>query len=359
MTERPHDLRRALARAHAGKSLTVAEATALLDARGDALAELMDLAAVLRDRGHGRTITYSRKVFVPLTMLCRDHCHYCTFAKPPAKLDTPFLTPDEVVAIADAGRRAGVQGGAVHPRRQAGGSVPRRPRVAGVVRIRVDARLPPRREHPRDRGDRPAAAPEPGRDVVGGHGAAEARQRVDGDHAGDLVRAPVRSGAARTSARRTRSRRSGCGRSRTPAGSSIPFTTGILVGIGETPVERAESLFAIRSARTEVPARPGGDRPELPREAGHRDARRAGAGRGRVPRDDRGRTRRARARGERPGAAEPLRSELPAAARCGHQRLGRRLAGDDRPREPRGAVADAPGAGATARRSAGTSCASG
>src|SRR4029453_6280652 len=49
----------------------------------------------------------SRKVFVPLTMLCRDHCHYCTFAKPPAKLDAPFLTPDEVVSIARAGRSRG------------------------------------------------------------------------------------------------------------------------------------------------------------------------------------------------------------------------------------------------------------
>ena len=65
------------------------------------------VAARLRDLGHGRRVTYSRKVFIPLTMLCRDHCHYCTFAKPPAKLDAPFLTPEEVVAIAEAGRRRG------------------------------------------------------------------------------------------------------------------------------------------------------------------------------------------------------------------------------------------------------------
>jgi FO synthase len=52
-------------------------------------------------------ITYSRKVFIPVTMLCRDHCHYCTFAKPPARLDAPFLTPEDVVAIADAGRAIG------------------------------------------------------------------------------------------------------------------------------------------------------------------------------------------------------------------------------------------------------------
>jgi FO synthase len=96
-----------LKRATAGKSLSLDEATALMEARGDALDELLALSSSLRDRGHGRTITYSRKVFIPLTMLCRDVCHYCTFAKPPAKLGSPYLTPEEVVSIADAGRRAG------------------------------------------------------------------------------------------------------------------------------------------------------------------------------------------------------------------------------------------------------------
>jgi hypothetical protein len=105
MTEASHALRRSLARARAGKALSVDEAEALLGARGDALGELLQIAAGLRDLGHGRTITYSRKVFIPLTMLCRDHCHYCTFAKPPAKLESVFLTPEQVVAIADAGRR--------------------------------------------------------------------------------------------------------------------------------------------------------------------------------------------------------------------------------------------------------------
>src|SRR5689334_1429901 len=107
MTDAVHLQRRSLARARAGKARSVDETEALLAARGEALEELLGIAADLRDRGHGRTITYSRKVFVPLTMLCRDHCHYCTFAKPPAKLDRPYLTPDEVVAIAQAGRLAG------------------------------------------------------------------------------------------------------------------------------------------------------------------------------------------------------------------------------------------------------------
>jgi FO synthase len=107
MSVTDHALRRGLARAAAGKSLSLDEATVLMDARGAALRELQAIAADLRDRGQGRTITYSRKVFVPLTMLCRDVCHYCTFAKPPAKLDRPFLSPEEVVSIAEAGRKAG------------------------------------------------------------------------------------------------------------------------------------------------------------------------------------------------------------------------------------------------------------
>jgi FO synthase len=103
----PHLIRRSLARADAGKSLSLDEVEGLLSARGDELQRLMGLASRLRDLGHGRVITYSRKVFIPLTMLCRDHCHYCTFAKPPARLERPFLLPEDVVAIAEAGRRLG------------------------------------------------------------------------------------------------------------------------------------------------------------------------------------------------------------------------------------------------------------
>jgi FO synthase len=103
----PHRLRRALVRADAGKVLTADEAEALLRARGDDLERLMSIARRLRDLVHGGTVTFSRKVFVPLTMLCRDRCHYCTFAKPPQKLEAPFLTPDEVVAIASSGRAMG------------------------------------------------------------------------------------------------------------------------------------------------------------------------------------------------------------------------------------------------------------
>src|SRR5277367_2988445 len=71
------------------------------------LAELIDAAGRLRDEGHGRHITYSRKVFIPLTKLCRDVCHYCTFAERPRAGHAAYLSPDEVLAIARAGAAAG------------------------------------------------------------------------------------------------------------------------------------------------------------------------------------------------------------------------------------------------------------
>src|SRR6185503_17036399 len=70
--------------------------------------ELVHEAGRLRDAGHGDRITFSPKVFIPLTMLCRDRCGYCTFAKPPARLDEPYLSIDAVVAIARAGAAVGV-----------------------------------------------------------------------------------------------------------------------------------------------------------------------------------------------------------------------------------------------------------
>jgi FO synthase len=70
-------------------------------------AELAPAALALRLAHHGLRVTYSPKVFIPLTMLCRDRCGYCTFSKPPARLASPYLEPDEVVAIAAAGAAAG------------------------------------------------------------------------------------------------------------------------------------------------------------------------------------------------------------------------------------------------------------
>ena len=105
-------LRRALARARDGKALDSGEAAILLQSRGDALETLLSYAGRTRDAGlaaAGRpgVITYSRKVFIPLTRLCRDRCGYCTFATVPHRLDSPYLEPDEVLAIARQGAALG------------------------------------------------------------------------------------------------------------------------------------------------------------------------------------------------------------------------------------------------------------
>src|ERR1043166_2712166 len=71
------------------------------------LPELLAAARTLGREGHGNVISYSRKVFIPLTRLCRDVCGYCTFATTPRKVGAAYLTPDEVLAIARAGRAAG------------------------------------------------------------------------------------------------------------------------------------------------------------------------------------------------------------------------------------------------------------
>jgi len=71
------------------------------------LAALMRAAADLRDQGHGSNISYSRKVFIPLTKLCRDVCHYCTFAKAPRAEERPYLLPERVQDIARRGQAAG------------------------------------------------------------------------------------------------------------------------------------------------------------------------------------------------------------------------------------------------------------
>ena len=69
--------------------------------------DLFALARARRDAAFGSVVTYSPKVFIPLTMLCRDKCGYCTFAQPPARLDTPYLEPEDVLAIARQGAELG------------------------------------------------------------------------------------------------------------------------------------------------------------------------------------------------------------------------------------------------------------
>src|SRR5205823_2566301 len=86
-----------------------AEACRLIETPAAALDELLARAAEVRDRGRGRTVTFSAKVFVPLTTLCRDYCGYCTFRRDPGEPGARTLTPDEVVALAQAGGRLGAK----------------------------------------------------------------------------------------------------------------------------------------------------------------------------------------------------------------------------------------------------------
>lgn len=114
-------LRRVLRRARDGVTLNVDEAALALTARGDDLADLMASAARVRDAGlesggrlgaAGRLpISYSRKVFIPVTHLCRDKCHYCTFVTVPGKLRAQgqgmYMEPDEILDVARRGAELG------------------------------------------------------------------------------------------------------------------------------------------------------------------------------------------------------------------------------------------------------------
>ncbi len=113
---KPAQVRRALVRAERGAALDLDEATALLAARGEDLDRLCGAAARVRDAGlvaAGReaTVTYSPKVFIPVTRLCRDRCHYCTFVETPGHAAregrAPYLSPDEILDIARQGGELG------------------------------------------------------------------------------------------------------------------------------------------------------------------------------------------------------------------------------------------------------------
>jgi FO synthase len=240
-----HELRRALARAEVGKALSLDETRSLLSARGDDLDRLLSLASRLRDLGHGDVVTYSRKVFVPLTMLCRDHCHYCTFAKPPARLESPFLTPEQVVAIAGAGRALGCKealftlGDTPEDRypvarewldERGYGSTLDYVRAVAIRVIEETGLLPHLNPGVMTYQDMARL-----KHVSASMGlmletASDRLAERGGPHFGSPDKIPaVRLRTIEDAGR-----------------LAIPFTTGILVGIGETLGERAESLFAIR-----------------------------------------------------------------------------------------------------------------
>jgi FO synthase len=249
-------MRRALARARDGKPLDQAEAEVLLHARGDALRTLLGYASRARDAGlaaAGRpgVITYSKKVFIPLTRLCRDRCGYCTFATVPGKLDSPFLSPDEVLEIARQGAALGCK--------------------EALFTL----------------GDRPEARWKQAREWLDAHGYDDTLSYVRAmairvlEETGllphlnpgvltwqDFQRlkpvAPSMGMMLETMAERLFTEK-GAAHFGSPdkdpkvrlrvledAGrSNVPFTTGILIGIGETRAERVESIFALRKVSRE------------------------------------------------------------------------------------------------------------
>jgi FO synthase len=101
----PSHLDDALERAIEGHKLSRGDALSLM--KEGPLETLLDAAAALRDRFKGRTVSYSKKVFIPLTHLCRDYCGYCTFRADPQAGVQLYMLPDQVLAVAEAGRHAG------------------------------------------------------------------------------------------------------------------------------------------------------------------------------------------------------------------------------------------------------------
>ena len=96
-----------LERAQVGTRLSAAELYAFEHTTSSELVALLRVADALRVQHHGDTITYSRKVFLPLTNLCRDYCGYCTFRKDPGDPGAKTMTPDEVLEVVTAGAKLG------------------------------------------------------------------------------------------------------------------------------------------------------------------------------------------------------------------------------------------------------------
>ncbi|MFG1839325.1 bifunctional FO biosynthesis protein CofGH [Micromonospora sp. NPDC049175] len=249
-------VRRALGRAATGRALDLDEATALLSARGDALAELLRVAggirdAGLRDAGRPGVVTYSKKVFIPLTRLCRDRCHYCTFATVPHRLPAPFLDRDEVLAIARAGAAQGCKealftlGDRPEERWPAARSwLDERGydstldylRACAVAVLEETGLLPHLNPGVLSWSELQRLKPvAPSMGMMLETTATRLWSEPGGPHYGSpdkepAVRLRVLDDAGRV---------------------GVPFTTGILIGIGETPAERVDALFAIRRAHRE------------------------------------------------------------------------------------------------------------
>jgi len=211
------------------------------------LAALLRTAATVRDRFKGPSVSYSRKVFIPLTHLCRDYCGYCTFRADPQAGAQPYMTPDEVLAVAEAGRRAGCkealfslgdQPERIFPEAKKFLEVLGFERTLEYLAAMCDLVL-------EKTGLLPHSNP----------------GLMDADDLRRLRETNVSVGLMLES-ESPRLGRSGGAHWRAPdkvpslrlrtiedAGRlSMAFTTGILIGIGETPEERVDALLAIRAA---------------------------------------------------------------------------------------------------------------
>ncbi|WP_369378292.1 bifunctional FO biosynthesis protein CofGH [Streptomyces sp. cg36] len=248
-------MRRALKRARDGVALDTAEAAVLLRARGDDLADLTASAARVRDAGlaaAGRpgVITYSKSVFIPLTRLCRDKCHYCTFVTVPGKLRKAghgmFMSPDEVLDVARRGAELGCKEALVTLGDKPEDRWPEAREwldahgyddtIAYVraisIRILEETGLLPHLNPGvmswTDFQRLKPVAPSMGMMLE------TTATRLWSEPGGPHYGSPDKEPAVRLRVLEDAGR------------SSVPFTSGLLIGIGETYEERAESLFALR-----------------------------------------------------------------------------------------------------------------
>jgi FO synthase len=236
---------RILARALAGQRLAADEALALAESDIGDLEALMKAAAELRDQGHRDLVSYSPKVFIPLTQLCRDVCHYCTFAHPPRPGEPIYLDAEAVLAIARAGAEAGCHealftlGDKPELRYAAARAALDRlghettlsylAEMAGLV-LRETGLLPHLNPGVMSRADLDALRQVSASQGIMLESASPRLRRRGGPHFGS----PDKDPALRLDTIRA-------------AGEAgVPFTSGILIGIGETRRERVESLLALR-----------------------------------------------------------------------------------------------------------------
>src|SRR6476659_3169662 len=222
-----------------------------MDVLAAPLDELLAEARAVREARGGRLVTYSPKVFIPLTKLCRDVCHYCTFARPPRRGERAYLTLDEVLEVARAGERAGCRealftlGDKPELRYRAArdelaelGFASTLEYLAHAARAVLEETSLLPHLNP---GVLTAADLELLRPVAASMGlmletTSDRRSARGGPHFGSPDKLP----AARLETLRL------AGEAR------VPFTTGILIGIGETRAERSEALEAIRDLHAEL-----------------------------------------------------------------------------------------------------------